>query len=193
MEIVSAQSRNRNSARSLSPNGGTLARQPYTRSEREVLEFIRQHVLENGTPPTQRQITKETGHDGKYFVKKLREKGSVETYGQRHRGLRILDPDYATEVASPLVGEVMLMDEVCGVVAGTYLLKVDAHNLRNGELKRGDLLVVSPVKGKPVLLANSEPMRVEGKVECVVRKYNADARRNHPSNMGLRILPESLR
>lgn len=71
-----------------------MSKQPLTDRQREVLDFIKSYIKEEGFPPTRAEIADHFGfksHNASNdFVKILKEKGFISVKADANRGIKVL-------------------------------------------------------------------------------------------------------
>jgi repressor LexA len=131
-----------------------------TRRQKEVLDFIREHVEERGYAPTLQEIGRRFGLSSPATVYKhveqLVQKGYLRKAAHQGRGLQLVDPEPIRTVEVPLLGQVAagrpieaLTDpEMVNVPPDfvgrrpTYVLRVRGSSLLDEQIRDGDYLIV---------------------------------------------------
>ena len=134
-----------------------------TARQRQVLEFIREEVVDTGMPPTVAEITAAMGVSStngiRGHLQALERKGAIELVPNASRGIRLLDQPESEEAypGLPIVGQVAAgspilaqehIEDYCRVDNSTfhpgadYLLRVKGESMREVGIYDGDLLAV---------------------------------------------------
>lgn len=132
--------------------------QSLTPRQSQVLELIRQHILDTGYPPTRADIAQELGfrspNAAEEHLKALARKGAIEMIPGTSRGIRLPDD---LEAGIPLVGRVAAgnpilaeenIEDRVDMPAGffqpraDYLLRVRGDSMIDAGILDGDLLAV---------------------------------------------------
>lgn len=129
-----------------------------TDRQRQILNFIREHIDATGLPPTQPEIAKALGFrssNAAYaHLQALARKGAIQLIPGAARGIRLLDRE---DDGLPVVGRVAAgapilaqehIESHCRIDPGFfsprahYLLQVRGMSMRDAGILDGDLLVV---------------------------------------------------
>lgn len=144
-----------------------------TKRQKEVLDFVREHVGGRGYAPTLQEIGEHFGLSSPATVYKhveqLVRKGYLRKAAHQERGIQLVDPEPVRTVEVPVLGQVMagraieaivepetinLPPELVGDKA-TYALRVRGNSLIDEHIRDRDLLVVEdraqPVNGETVV------------------------------------------
>lgn len=154
-----------------------MKQQHLTARQKEIFDFVKQHIEQTGMPPTRVEIAREIGfkspNAAEEHLKALARKGFIEMLAGTSRGIRILvDTESANEEEGlPLVGKVAAGTPIMAIehienyypVNGAmftphadYLLKVDGNSMEKIGILDGDLLAVhrtSSVRNGQVIVA----------------------------------------
>lgn len=131
-----------------------------TARQEQVLTLIREHVVEQGFPPTRAEIAAALGfksvNAAEVHLKALVRKGCIELMPGASRGIRLTE-EVAVEPGVPLIGRVAAgspilatehverhykMDENLFQPRPDYLLRVRGMSMRDAGILEGDLLAV---------------------------------------------------
>ncbi|MDY0383610.1 transcriptional repressor LexA [Trichlorobacter sp.] len=131
-----------------------------TARQQQVLELIRQHIDDNGYPPTLRELARQLGVSGTLPVSKHLEALQRKGYLSRSNDARgiCLTGSAASAVSLPIVGTVRAgaltpaIEDIQGYLAldrlqlhgGTFLLRVAGDSMINAAICDGDLALVRP-------------------------------------------------
>lgn len=129
-----------------------------TPRQQQVLDLIKQHIVDTGYPPTRADIARELGfkspNAAEEHLKALAKKGAIEMIPGASRGIRV--PELANE-GLPIVGRVAAgnpilaqenIEEHCDLKAhffkpaADYLLRVHGQSMQDIGILDGDLLAV---------------------------------------------------
>ncbi len=136
-----------------------------TTKQLQVLQAIKNYQMENGYPPTVRELAEILGHSSTAGIHKilttLRRKGYLKkTERGKSRSLGVIDQDPALEQrikAYPILGSVvagspelalenregeLLLDLEWAGDGETFLLRVKGYSMVDADIRDGDLLVV---------------------------------------------------
>jgi repressor LexA len=132
-----------------------------TRRQREILALIRQHVVEEGYPPTRAEIAAAFGfrspNAAEEHLRALARKGVIELMPGSSRGIRLLESGVTEEEGIPVVGRVAAgepilaeqhiedrypVDPALFHPRAHYLLRVRGMSMRDIGILDGDLLAV---------------------------------------------------
>ncbi len=130
-----------------------------THRQRQVLDFIRDHLAAAGAPPTRSEIAAALGfrslNAAEEHLRALARKGAVALTPGASRGIRVLADE--TPTGLPVVGRVAAgapilaeehIESHCPVASGLfspradYLLQVHGMSMRDAGILDGDLLAV---------------------------------------------------
>ncbi|MGD2137023.1 MAG: transcriptional repressor LexA [Gammaproteobacteria bacterium] len=128
-----------------------------TARQAEILELIRDHIAEQGCPPTRAEIAATLGfrsaNAAEDHLRALERKGFIELLAGASRGIRLLGEDYGLPVVgrvaagAPVLAEEHIED-YCQVEPDTfhpradYLLRVTGDSMIDIGIHDGDLLAV---------------------------------------------------
>ena len=134
-----------------------------TPRQRDVLEFIRAHVEQEGAPPTLQQIADALGFaqacGARKHVLRLQDAGVLTLRPNEARGLRLVDPPRMrdAQMRVPILGRVaagapigadagveahLLLDRTLFDTRPDYLLRVRGDSMRDDGIFDGDLVAV---------------------------------------------------
>ena len=144
-----------------------MARKQLTERQKEIFDFVKNHITTTGMPPTRVEIAREicfkSPNAAEEHLKALARKGYIEMLSGTSRGIRILvnDEEAANEDSLPLIGRVAAGTPIEAIehiedhypVSGTmfnptadYLLRVNGNSMENIGILDGDLLAVHKTK-----------------------------------------------
>lgn len=147
-------------------NKGTIMR-PLTPRQSEILELIKNNILDTGMPPTRAEIADRLGfksaNAAEEHLKALAKKGMIEIMQGTSRGIKLLVPlqDEEFEDGLPLIGRVAAGEPILAQqhVEGHYnldasmfkptadfLLRVHGDSMKDIGILDGDLLAVHSTK-----------------------------------------------
>ncbi len=140
-----------------------MARKHLTARQQEIFDFVKNHIVITGMPPTRVEIAREIGfkspNAAEEHLKALARKGYIEMLSGTSRGIRILvnNEEAANDDGLPLIGKVAAGNPIEAIehierhypVNGTmftpsadYLLKVNGNSMEKIGILDGDLLAV---------------------------------------------------
>ena len=179
---------------------------PLTRRQKEVLNFISEHIDKEGLPPTRTELSNHFGFSSpnaaESHLRALQNKGVIHMEPGRSRGISLTALSYAQLPASktrriplPLIGRVAAgspvlaqenivneyrVDPALFSAQPHYLLRVDGHSMRDAGILDGDLLAVhrTPVARKGQIVV----ARLDD--EVTVKRFE------HEGNI-VRLLPDN--
>ncbi|HUP91329.1 MAG TPA: transcriptional repressor LexA [Solimonas sp.] len=132
-----------------------------TARQTQILDFIRQHLIERGMPPTRADIVKAFGfrspNAAEDHLRALARKGAIELLPGASRGIRLLEETASDANSLPLIGRVAAGRPILAVEnvearhrldpkifqpRAHYLLRVQGESMRDAGIRNGDLLAV---------------------------------------------------
>lgn len=144
-----------------------------TRRQKEVLDFVRSHVGQNGYAPTLQEIGRHFGLSSPATVYKhieqLVRKGYLRKAAHQERGIQLVDPEPVRTVEVPVLGQVMAGRAIEAIVEPetinlppelvgekpTYALRARGNSLIDEHIRDRDLLVIEdrsrPANGETVV------------------------------------------
>lgn len=170
-----------------------------TKRQKEILDFVREHVERHGYAPTLQEIGARFGLSSPATVYKhveqLVNKGYLRKAPHQGRGIQLVDPEPVRTVEVPLLGQVAAGRPIEAVVEPetinlppdfvgrkpTYVLRVRGNSMIEEHIRDGDLVVVedraAADNGETVIAL----LRGE---EATLKKYYRDGRmiRLQPAN-----------
>lgn len=132
----------------------------YTAKQQEVLEVIRDTLIERGIAPTMEEIGEELGGITRVAVldhlRALERKGAIRRKARESRAIEILDPEYRPPQGVPILGRIaagkaileeedrdeISLEDYLGVDSETFLLRVEGVSMIEDHIMDGDLVVV---------------------------------------------------
>lgn len=144
-----------------------------TKRQKEVLDFVRQHVGQHGYAPTLQEIGSRFGLSSPATVYKhveqLVQKGYLRKAPHQGRGIQLVDPEPVRTVEVPLLGQVAAGRPIQAVASAetlnlppdfvgrkpTYALRVQGNSMIDEQILDGDLVIVedrtTPENGETVI------------------------------------------
>ncbi|NQZ07683.1 MAG: repressor LexA [Algicola sp.] len=132
---------------------------PLTKRQAEILELIRDNIINTGMPPTRAEIAKILGfkspNAAEEHLKALAKKGVIEILPGTSRGIRLIGD--AVDEGLPLIGQVAAGEPILATEnieshykidpslfhpTADYLLKVNGESMKDIGILNGDLLAV---------------------------------------------------
>ena len=169
-----------------------------TARQTQVLELIRQYIVDTGYPPTRADIAKELGfksaNAAEEHLKPLARKGAIEMIPGTSRGIRLPD---LVDPGLPVVGRVAAGDPILAEENiedridlpasffqphADYLLRVRGDSMMNAGIFDGDLLAVH----KTEVATHGQIVVARIKQEVTVKRFQRTKRRNQ-----VMLLPEN--
>jgi repressor LexA len=172
--------------------------QSLTPRQSQVLELIRQHIIDTGYPPTRADIAQELGfrspNAAEEHLKALARKGAIEMIPGTSRGIRLPED---LEAGIPLVGRVAAgnpilaeenIEDRVDMPAGffqpraDYLLRVRGDSMIDAGILDGDLLAVH----KTQQATNGQIVVARIEDEVTVKRFQRTRKRDQ-----ILLLPEN--
>jgi repressor LexA len=172
--------------------------QSLTPRQSQVLELIRQHIVDTGYPPTRADIAQELGfrspNAAEEHLKALARKGAIEMIPGTSRGIRLPED---LEAGIPLVGRVAAgnpilaeenIEDRVDMPAGffqpraDYLLRVRGDSMIDAGILDGDLLAVH----KTQQATNGQIVVARIEDEVTVKRFQRTRKRDQ-----ILLLPEN--
>ena len=169
-----------------------------TARQTQVLELIRQYIVDTGYPPTRADIAKELGfksaNAAEEHLKALARKGAIEMIPGTSRGIRLPD---LVDSGLPVVGRVAAGDPILAEENiedridlpasffqphADYLLRVRGDSMMNAGIFDGDLLAVH----KTEVATHGQIVVARIDQEVTVKRFQRTKRRNQ-----VMLLPEN--
>jgi len=131
-----------------------------TKRQKEILDFIREHVGEHGYAPTLQEIGSRFGLSSPATVYKhveqLVQKGYLRKAPHQGRGIQLVDPEPVRTVEVPLLGQLTAGRPIQAVAnpetvnlppdfvgrKPTYALRVRGNSLIGEQIRDGDIVIV---------------------------------------------------
>ncbi len=131
-----------------------------TKRQKEILDYVRDHVGEHGYAPTLQEIGVRFGLSSPATVYKhveqLVRKGYLRKAPNQGRGIQLVDPEPVRTVEVPLLGQVAAGRPIEAVTATetlnlppdfvgrkpTYVLRVRGNSMIDEHIRDGDLVIV---------------------------------------------------
>ena len=161
-----------------------------TARQTQVLELIRQYIVDTGYPPTRADIAKELGfksaNAAEEHLKALARKGAIEMIPGTSRGIRLPD---LVDPGLPVVGRVAAGDPILAEENiedridlpasffqphADYLLRVRGDSMMNAGIFDGDLLAVH----KTEVATHGQIVVARIEQEVTVKRFQRTKRRN---------------
>jgi len=136
----------------------------YTVKQQQVLEIVRDMLVERGLAPTLEEIGGQMGGISRVAVldhlRALEKKGAIRRKARESRAIEILDPDYTPPKGIPLKGTIaagrpilevedpdeVLLDEFLGIRDETFLLRVKGDSMIEDQIRDGDLVLIESAR-----------------------------------------------
>lgn len=134
---------------------------PLTERQAQILDLIRQSIVNTGMPPTRAEIAKRLGfrsaNAAEDHLKALAKKGHIEILPGTSRGIRLTEELEETDQGLPLVGKVAAGSPITALEhveshinvdpsmfnpAADFLLRVEGESMKDIGIMDGDYLAV---------------------------------------------------
>ncbi len=144
-----------------------------TRRQKEVLDFVGQHVGQHGYAPTLQEIGSRFGLSSPATVYKhveqLVQKGYLRKAPHQGRGIELIDPEPVRTIEVPLLGQMVAGRPIEALTSAetlnlppdfigrkpTYALRVRGNSMIDEQIRDGDLVIVedraTPENGETVI------------------------------------------
>ncbi len=135
-------------------------RNALTERQRQVLDFLKEHVSEKGYPPTMREVAQKLGVKWTKGVEKHFQALEKKGYIKRSSGARTLEIEgFSRGRSVPVIGTIaagkpmlaeeniektLTLDKDLAPWKDTYLLKVEGESMREAGILDGDYVLVRP-------------------------------------------------
>jgi len=131
-----------------------------TKRQKEILDFVREHVGQRGYAPTLHEIGEHFGLSSPATVYKhveqLVQKGYLRKAPHQGRGIQLVDPDPVRTIEVPVLGQIAAGRPIEAVVAPetinlppdfvgrkpTYVLTVRGNSMIDEHIRDGDFVIV---------------------------------------------------
>lgn len=172
--------------------------QGLTHRQQEILQLIKDFILDTGMPPTRAEIANKLGfrspNAAEDHLRALERKGAIEMIPGSSRGIRV--PGMAEEEGLPIVGKVAAGEPILALEnidtripiqgdfftpAADYLLRVQGDSMIEIGILDGDLLAVQNAE----TARNGEVVVARVDDEVTVKRFERKGARNvvlHPEN-----------
>ena len=132
----------------------------YTVKQQQVLQIVRDMLVERGLAPTLEEIGSQMGGISRVAVldhlRALERKGAIQRKARESRAIEILDPDYMPPRGIPLQGTIaagspilevedpdeVMLEDFLGVGDDTFLLRVKGESMIEDHIQDGDLVLI---------------------------------------------------
>lgn len=171
--------------------------EPLTTKQREIFDFLCQHVRERGYPPSYEEIAERFGFASPNAVtghlKALEKKGYIRR-SEKSRAMEIIDPSFR-QGGIPIVGTVaagtpitaienregqLSIEEVFGNDPDLFALRVRGESMVGAGINPGDYVVVRPM-----------PVIESGQIGVAFIDGEATVKRIYKEPTGWRLQPEN--
>lgn len=162
---------------------------PLTKRQSEILELIRDKIVNTGMPPTRAEIAKMLGfkspNAAEEHLKALAKKGVIEILPGTSRGIRLIGDAELAEEGLPLIGQVAAgepilaqehveshykVDPAMFQPNADYLLRVNGESMKDIGILDGDLLAVHRVQRAE----NGQVVVARVEDDVTVKRYRQD-------------------
>ncbi|PLY00593.1 MAG: LexA family transcriptional regulator [Desulfuromonas sp.] len=171
--------------------------EPVTRRQQQVLDYVSDHLQQQGYPPTLREIAAHLNVSGTLGVLKhlqaLEKKGFIEKEAGSSRGIRIVGQK-GNGLALPIAGRIAAgalqpaVEEIDGYFtvdrtggrSGDFLLQVKGDSMIEAGILNGDLVQIRP-----------QQTASDGDIIAVLVDDEATLKRFYRGNGHIRLQPEN--
>ena len=172
----------------------TAAPRPLTERQKKVLEFIRQHAVAHGCPPTAREICGAfrfaSPHAATGYLRALERKGYLTRQAGQARNIRLAHKPEGV----PIVGEVAAGQPILAVENITGSLDL-ANAFGQGELfavrVKGDSMRDAGIFNGDYVVVRREPGVLNGGIGVAYLNGEATVKRIYKTRRGYRLQPEN--
>lgn len=178
-----------------------------TPNQKKVLEFIQEHILKYGIPPTYREILEYMGARSigtvQRYIRTLEEKGYISRDEGKHRGIIINKPPIALEgvvsagggVNEAIKAPTDVMKRLFSETPPTAAYTVEGDSMKDAGIMEGDIVLIretdNPKPGDIVVAyrKSDDSMLVKRVVrgqdgKCYLRSENREGRKENPDRYG---------
>lgn len=171
-------------------------RDPLTRRQKQVLDFISRCIDERGYPPTLREIGQHMSirstNGVNDHLKALERKGYLKREDLKARAMRSVEPDSAARV--PLVGQVAAGEPLLATENVEDVLKVDRSLLGRSEdvfalRVKGDSMIEDGIFDGDLVFVRRQPTASPGETVVALVEDEATVKRYYPEQSRIRLQP----
>jgi repressor LexA len=176
---------------------------PLTEKQKDVLEFIRRHVVEKGYPPSIREIGKFFGikstNGVRGFLQALERKGEIRRDAHLSRGIELMHPpDQPTGIRMgvvkiPILGRVAAGTPILAEQNIEGFLAVDSMLMKGDETfalrVKGDSMVGAGIFDGDLVFAKPQPDLKQGDIVVAVIGDEATVKYFYPETGTVRLEP----
>lgn len=164
-----------------------------TDKQEKILEFLNEHIEQNGYPPTVREICAAVGLKStatvSYHLSELKKQGRIQGDSSKRRAISL--PDSQRQGRIPLLGVVtaglpiLAQEDVEGYLPwdgdpSCFALRVKGDSMIHAGILNGDKVVVRP-----------QPDAANGEIVIALIGDEATCKRFHRGDDGIWLLPEN--
>ncbi|MBL1212404.1 MAG: transcriptional repressor LexA [Ignavibacteriae bacterium] len=184
-----------------------MMKKPLTDRQNSILNFIKEHLEENGYPPTYREIGKQFKISSTFGVKRhidaLAKKGYLNYESNQSRTLSVNENNGNTKVqpdesiqSIPIVGRVAAGYPIFAEENIEGTLKIDASLIKNSKkcfgLKvRGESMINAGILDGDLVMVKTENNANNGDIVIALLGDESTMKRYHKDKNTLKLLPEN--
>ncbi len=170
-----------------------------TPRQRAVLEFIKEHVMDRGYPPTVREVAERFGYSSplsaKLHIDALVKKGFLRRSPSRSRGLEVVGLSPCNALQIPLVGGIRAGDPVLAAENAEEYISVDRRIFRTeggfGLRVTGDSMKEAGIIEGDIVIVDPEVEARRGDIVVALIGEEATVKRYYPEGERTRLQPEN--
>lgn len=171
-------------------------REPLTRRQKQVLDFISRCIDERGYPPTLREIGQHMSirstNGVNDHLKALERKGYLKREDLKARAMRSVEPDSVARV--PLVGHVAAGEPLLATENVEDVLKVDRSLLgRDDDVfalrVKGESMIEDGIFDGDLVFVRRQPTASRGETVVALLEDEATVKRYYPEDRRVRLQP----
>lgn len=170
-----------------------------TPKQREILDFIRNHITKHSAPPTIREICKHFNISSTNGVRchltALENKGFIKRATYRSRGIEMAEKSLtpASLTAIPILGRVAAGEPIFADQNLEGRIGVDSDLLAGDDLfalrVRGDSMIEAGIFDGDLVFARKQPVASKGEIVVAVIGDDATVKYFHPDTARVRLEP----
>ncbi|WP_027364467.1 transcriptional repressor LexA [Desulfotruncus alcoholivorax] len=171
-----------------------------TQQEIDILNFIKQHVKENGYPPTVREIGKAVGFKSSStvhgYLHRLDKKGAIKLDPTKPRALVIVEDEYTKDVVSvPVLGQVAAGLPLLAEENYEDMFPLPADFTGGGDLFilriKGDSMIEAGILDGDLVVVRKQPKVENGEIAVAMIEGEATVKRFFQEKDHILLQPEN--
>lgn len=168
--------------------------------EKNILNFIKQHIKNSGYPPTVREIGKAVGFRSSStvhgYLHRLHEKGVIKLDPTKPRALVVAEEEYAKEVISvPVLGQVAAGLPLLAEENYEDVFPLPADFTGSGELfmlrVKGDSMIEAGILDGDLVVVRKQPKVENGQIAVAMIEGEATVKRFFKEKDHILLQPEN--